>query len=161
MCKGQECNNYRVCILFQEYTENLLQYVTTMVCVSVRGRPTAGVIHKPFEDLTAWGWDKGGRTEANFVSKVVKADFERNGGRTPELAKSRLIVSRSHAGAVHNVTEKVFGSGAKVTPAGGAGYKSWEVVKGEQGQWKSCDIISGSFSSLNNFELELLKHMFR
>ena len=49
--------------------------------------------------------------DANFVSKVVKRDFERNVGRpAPDLAKSRLIVSRSHAGAVHNVTEKVMTS---------------------------------------------------
>ena len=106
-----------------------------MVCISVKGKPVAGVIHKPFEDLTAWGWARGARRDANFVSKVVKADFEKNVGRAPDLAKSRLIVSRSHAGAVHNVTEKVFGNEATVTPAGGAGYKSWEVVKGEQGRW--------------------------
>ena len=74
--------------------------------------------------------------DANFVSKVVRSDFEKNGGRHPDLAKSRLIVSRSHAGEVHNVTERVFGSGATVTPAGGAGYKAWEVVKGEQGRWR-------------------------
>ena len=70
------------------------------------------------------------------MSKVVRSDFEKNGGRHPDLAKSRLIVSRSHAGEVHNVTERVFGSGATVTPAGGAGYKAWEVVKGEQGRWR-------------------------
>ena len=133
--------HYFLSLAFQEYTENLLQYVTTMVCISVKGKPVAGVIHKPFEDLTAWGWARGARRDANFVSKVVKADFEKNVGRAPDLAKSRLIVSRSHAGAVHNVTEKVFGNEATVTPAGGAGYKSWEVVKGEQGRWKRRHFI--------------------
>ena len=113
-----------------------------MVCISVKGRPVAGVIHKPFEDLTAWGWAREGG-KGSVVSKVVKADFGRNAAamRSADLTKSRLIVSRSHAGAVHNVTEKVFGSGATVTPAGGAGYKSWEVVKGEQARWRRLRLV--------------------
>ena len=40
-----------------------------MVCVAVKGYPTIGVIHKPFEDLTVWGWVARNVSENLQVSK--------------------------------------------------------------------------------------------
>lgn len=129
----------------QEYTENLLHYVTTMVCVAVRGKPVMGVIHKPFDDVTAWGW-----AGPDLVSPVVSADVEKNHPKDHrDLSLSRIIVSRSHSGRVHDVAEEAFGEKATVTPAGGAGYKSWEVLKGNQDAYvhvtliKKWDICAG------------------
>lgn len=36
----------------QEFSEDLLLYVTVMLCVTVRGRPKFGVIHRPFANQT-------------------------------------------------------------------------------------------------------------
>ena len=131
----------------QEYTEKLLQYVTTMVCVAVKGVPTIGVIHKPFanESQTSWGW-----ADQNVVSKSVEEAAANNKNVEPDLSKARIIVSRSHTGDVKKVAEKTFGSGITVTPAGGAGYKSLEVVKGTQDAYihitliKKWDICAGA-----------------
>uniref|UniRef100_A0A8C8S8H6 Golgi-resident adenosine 3',5'-bisphosphate 3'-phosphatase n=1 Tax=Pelusios castaneus TaxID=367368 RepID=A0A8C8S8H6_9SAUR len=93
----------------QEYTENLRQYVTTMVCVAVNGEPVIGVIHKPFSGYTAWAMVDGGSN--------VKARASYN-EKTP-----RIIVSRSHAGKVEQVARQTFGNKTVIIPAGGAGYK--------------------------------------
>lgn len=93
----------------QEYTEDLRQYVTTMVCVAVNGKPVLGVIHKPFSEYTAWAMVDGGsnvKTRSSYNEK------------TP-----RIIVSRSHSGMVKQVALQTFGNQTTIIPAGGAGYK--------------------------------------
>ena len=100
----------------KEYTEKLLNYVTTMVCVAVKGKPVIGVIHKPFRDdnlRTVWAWDGKG---ANIVDK----SGEHSGN------EGIVIVSRSHKGDVDGVIEK-YVPGGHAIGAGGAGYKVEEL----------------------------------
>ncbi|KAK4301449.1 hypothetical protein Pmani_026405 [Petrolisthes manimaculis] len=108
----------------QEYTENLRQYVTTMVCVAVKGYATIGVIHKPFEHYTAWGW-AGKTTSPDLQAAVAKGSSSSTGDLT------RVIVSRSHHGEVSDLAMSAFGEKTNITYAGGAGYKTLEVIKGQ------------------------------
>ena len=100
----------------KEYTEKLLNYVTTMVCVAVKGKPVIGVIHKPFRNdqlRTVWAWAGKG---ANIVDK--SGEHSGNDGI--------VIVSRSHKGDVDGVIEK-YVPGGHAIGAGGAGYKVEEL----------------------------------
>ncbi|CAL1529949.1 unnamed protein product [Lymnaea stagnalis] len=125
----------------QEYTESLTQYVTTMVCVVVDGEPKIGVINVPFQDETIWAWDGYGH------SKNLKP------GETTETGGSQkhsIIVSRSHQGDVEKVAKSAFGDDVKIITAGGAGYKSMEVIKGSVNAYthitliKKWDICAGN-----------------
>ena len=62
----------------QEYTESLLNYVTTMVCVAVKGRAVLGIIHKPFNHTTAWAWSGANLSGGgqNYISEAVKKEVE-------------------------------------------------------------------------------------
>ena len=68
----------------QEYTENLLHFVTTMVCVAVKGKPVLGVIHKPFDNVTAWAW-----AGPNYLSKSVQVSRNQT-----DLSRVEIIISR-------------------------------------------------------------------
>lgn len=105
----------------QEYTENLLQYVTTLVGIAVNGRAVGGVIYVPFDKTLYWAW------EGKAQSSSLKKDYV-----TTKDGTLRLIVSRSHAGPVKSFSEEALkGKDYEVVPAGGAGYKGLQVLLGK------------------------------
>jgi len=93
----------------QEYTESLTQYVSVMACLTENGQPRAGILHFPFRNET---W-------------AVIGDEWLERPAMEFSPPQNVIVSRSHAGEVKQVLD-----GFTVTPAGGSGYKSAEVMKG-------------------------------
>ncbi|GAB0087253.1 Putative inositol monophosphatase 3 [Sergentomyia squamirostris] len=103
----------------QEYTERLFEYVTTMVCVAIKGKPTIGVIHNPFTMKTTWAWT--GVATSEDLQKVKKEDLN---------DRATVIVSRSHAGEVKNFSKATFGENTQILTAAGAGYKVLQVIAG-------------------------------
>lgn len=53
-----------------EKSPSLYKYITTMICIAVKGEPIVGVIHKPFEKITSWAWVKKGMSEDLKQTKV-------------------------------------------------------------------------------------------
>ncbi|XP_059469491.1 putative inositol monophosphatase 3 [Neocloeon triangulifer] len=145
----------------KEFTENLLQYVTTMVCVAVKGRPIIGVIHFPFAEppVTYWSW--GNVAKSDSITKL--------GSHKSNLEAPSITVSMSHTGGAQKMAEVAFGKKAKVIPAAGAGYKVMEVVKGNADiylhstiikKWDVCagnailHSLSGSMTDLKGNKLD-------
>ncbi|XP_063828345.1 putative inositol monophosphatase 3 [Ostrinia nubilalis] len=104
----------------QEYTESLYQYVTTMVCVAIRGVPIIGVIHYPFPPQTYWGWFTK-KTSSNIANVPPQEENKDH---------PRVVVSRSHPGKVAEIAKEAFGDKTTVTSAAGAGFKVMGVVNG-------------------------------
>lgn len=109
-----------------EYTENLVHYVTTMVCVAVNGKPIIGVIHKPFTGYTAWAMVDGGSN--------VKRRSEYN-EKSPTI-----IVSRTHSGLVKEVTHETFGNKTEIISAGGSGYKVLSLLDVKEEKQEHADV---------------------
>lgn len=105
-------------------TETLFQYVTTMVCVAVRGDPLIGIIHNPFTRSTVWAW------KGEAVSESLRKIQSNNRNLNPAIpVKSpTFIVSRSHSGDVKEYIKNVYGTGSPIITAAGAGYKVLQVV---------------------------------
>ncbi|XP_077392957.1 inositol monophosphatase 3 isoform X1 [Festucalex cinctus] len=99
----------------QEYTETLVKYVTTMVCVAVGSKPVIGVIHQPFTGFTAWALVKEGSNMTPRSSYSV--------------SPPKVIVSRSHSGKVKHFIHDAFGNSTTIIEAGGAGYKVLSLLQ--------------------------------
>ncbi|XP_070701775.1 inositol monophosphatase 3 [Pempheris klunzingeri] len=109
----------------QEYTENLVKYVTTMVCVAVDGKPIIGVIHLPFTGFTAWAFVGQGSNMHRRASYNV--------------SPPKVIVSRSHSGKVKNFLLDAFGNSTTIIEAGGAGYKVLALLEMPSSETGSID----------------------
>uniref|UniRef100_A0A3Q4C0A9 inositol-phosphate phosphatase n=1 Tax=Mola mola TaxID=94237 RepID=A0A3Q4C0A9_MOLML len=109
----------------QEYTENLLQYVTTMVCVAVHGKPVIGVIHQPFTGFTAWAFVDQGTNMRPRSSYTI--------------SPPKVIISRSHSGKVTSYIQGAFGNSTTIIPAGGAGYKVLSLLETPSREVASID----------------------
>lgn len=121
----------------QEYTENLTKYVTVMVGIAVDGRAIGGVIHKPFSNETIWSWRRQRNHLLNHLHILDEVELNRV---YPEDEGPRVIVSRSHKGDVYKMVEKFKPPGV-VTPAGGSGYKIWEVAAGHEDVYVHSSLI--------------------
>ena len=121
----------------QEYSENLIQYVTVMFCLVVQGKPKAGIIHNPFTNDT--GIINPVIIESLFFfviiiclyfnNKKIVASFLENRTltMTSETSSSmsmkkapKIIISRSHTGTAQSIIEKRL-KGATLITAGGSG----------------------------------------
>ena len=140
----------------QEYTEgkdDLLKYVTVMVCIAIKGKPIAGIIHQPYNangkpykkgGVTKWAWV--GHDSSLSLTQAVEPHSSKNAD------KVRVIVSRSHPGDVGAVAKSAFedsGQTVKQIEAAGAGYKVLQVVEGRADLYlhttaiKKWDICAG------------------
>lgn len=106
------------------FPESLFQFVTTMVCVAIRGEPVIGIIHNPFSQKTFWAWKE------TAVSNTLRKVYEEPINRMAAVKNPKIIVSRSHTGEVKTMLKGAFGDHTPITTAGGAGYKVLEVVFG-------------------------------
>jgi Golgi-resident PAP phosphatase len=59
----------------KEFTEKLFHYVSVMICVAIKGTPTIGVVHFPFEKKSYWAWSDVGHSETLNDVKAVNILF--------------------------------------------------------------------------------------
>ncbi|CAH8494197.1 unnamed protein product [Dicrocoelium dendriticum] len=109
----------------QELTEGLLEYVTVMICITLRGHPIAGVIHQPFTHRTYWAWRDHGIS--SDLAKIM------SDAATSKLASDVLVVthSRSHLNTSlgQSVIDAFKPQQLLLLPAGGSGFKILSLIQ--------------------------------
>ncbi|XP_044005777.1 putative inositol monophosphatase 3 [Aphidius gifuensis] len=99
----------------KEFTENLLNYVTTMVCIAIKGVPIIGIIHKPFgtSDDTYWAWPEHGYSKnLAAIKNTAGAGY-----------KALEVISGNATAYVHNTLIKkwdICAGAAIITAMGGS-----------------------------------------
>merc|ERR1711878_80370 len=85
-----------------------------------------------------WSWRK---QRGSLLSHVHLMDeVEMNNRTWHDHEGPRIVVSRSHQGEVMKMAAK-FKTPGVVTPAGGAGYKVWELVTGHEDVYIHSSLI--------------------
>lgn len=120
---------------------DLHKFVSTMICIAVKGVPKFGVIHFPYSKKTYWG---------HVDSKVFSDNLKPSERKTPP--ENSFIVSRSHKGKnIGKIIQAGFENTATIEGAGGAGYKVIYVIMGNASVYthinsiKKWDICAGLY----------------
>lgn len=108
-----------------EYTQGLLDHVTVLIGVAVKGKAVAGVIHQPYYNYKAGPGAVLGRTVWGVIG-VGAFGMEKN---APPADKVIITTTRSHSNKT--VRESVEAVAAdEVIYAGGCGHKVMLVIEG-------------------------------
>ncbi|KAA3674027.1 inositol monophosphatase 3, partial [Paragonimus westermani] len=156
----------------QELTEGLLEYVTVMICVALRGFPIIGVIHQPFLNRTYWAWHGHGISTDVVVALA-------NATKMPAPTDGQPLVithSRSHLDEKDTklVVDTFAPQPVRLLPAGGSGFKVLSLISGQAKlyihpsstrRWDICaaqavlEAVGGRMTGLDGSRLSYEGHM--
>ncbi|KRZ35878.1 Palmitoyltransferase ZDHHC3 [Trichinella pseudospiralis] len=112
----------------QELIEGMVESVSVMICVALKGRPVFGVIHRPFTSETIWSISNYGCFPDCSMGKngMDMTDMESN-------IRKIALISRTHSGGAEKILEAALGNSWRIEKAGGSGYKGLRVLNGSAG----------------------------
>ncbi|KAK5648578.1 hypothetical protein RI129_003470 [Pyrocoelia pectoralis] len=109
-----------------EYTQGLLDHVTVLVGISVKGKAVGGVIHQPYYNYQSVSSELMGRTLWGLVGLGI-GGFQRE---DPPSDRLILTTTRSHSNTMVNTTLDAF-KPDEVLRVGGAGHKVLLLMEGK------------------------------